>query len=215
MTRIKFCGITGLEDAHRAVDAGAWALGMIFWPGSPRLCEPDAAAGIARQLRRRLDLAGVFVNQPLDDIAALVDTVGLSVVQLHGDEGPAFCAEVARRTGAKVMKAMRVRSREDLQAMRAFRAVDFHMVDAHVEGQWGGTGQTVDWSLLEARASDVPMVLSGGLTPANVGEAIARVRPYAVDVASGTEATPGVKDPEKLVAFAEAVRAADEAEVPA
>ena len=215
MTRIKFCGITGLEDAHRAVDAGAWALGMIFWPGSPRLCEPDAAAGIARQLRRRLDLAGVFVNQPLDDIAALVDTVGLSVVQLHGDEGPAFCAEVARRTGAKVMKAMRVRSREDLQAMRAFRAVDFHMVDAHVEGHAGGTGQTVDWSLLEARASDVPMVLSGGLTPENVGEAIARVRPYAVDVASGTEASPGVKDPEKLVAFAEAVRAADEAEVPA
>src|SRR4051812_27289674 len=154
---------------------------MIFWPGSPRRCTPEAAAGIGRQLRRRVELTGVFVNQPLDEIAALADTVPLSLVQLHGDEGPAFCAEVARRTGAKVMKAMRVRSREDLQALRAFRAVDFHLVDAHVEGQYGGTGQTMDWGLLADRRSDVPLVLSGGLTPANVAEAIARVRPFAVD----------------------------------
>ena len=215
MTRIKHCGITGLDDARLAVEAGAWALGMIFWPGSPRRCAPDAAAGIGRELRRQAELTGVFVNQPLDEIAALADTVPLSIVQLHGDEGPAFCDEVRRRTGAKVMKAMRLRSREDLQALRAFRAVDFHMVDAHVEGQYGGTGQTVDWSLLAERGSDVPLVLSGGLTPENVGEAVARVRPFAVDVASGTEAQPGVKDPAKLTAFGEAVRSADEAEVPA
>jgi phosphoribosylanthranilate isomerase len=109
-----------------------------------------------------------------------------------------------------VMKAMRLRSREDLQALRAFRAVDFHMVDAHVEGMRGGTGQTVDWALLAERASDVPLVLSGGLTPENVGDAVARVRPFAVDVASGTETSPGVKDPAKLTAFAEAVQAADQ-----
>jgi len=210
VTRIKHCGITGLDDADLAVEAGAWALGMIFWPGSPRHCTPEAAAGLGRRLRRRVELTGVFVNQPLDDIAALADTVPLSLVQLHGDEGPAFCAEVARRTGAKVMKAARLRSRSDLQALRAFRAVDFHLVDAHVEGQWGGTGQTVDWDLLAAHAGDVPLVLSGGLTPENVAEAIRRVRPFAVDVASGTEASPGVKDPAKLTAFGEAVHAADQ-----
>jgi phosphoribosylanthranilate isomerase len=153
---------------------------------------------------------GVFVNQPLDEIATFAETVPLSLIQLHGDEGPAFCAEVARRTGARVMKAMRVRSREDLQSLRAFRSVDLHMVDAHVEGQWGGTGQTVDWALIAERGSDVPLVLSGGLTPDNVGDAVARVRPFAVDVASGTEAEPGTKDPAKLAAFAEAVRAADQ-----
>ena len=210
MTRIKHCGITGLDDAHSAVEAGAWALGMIFWPGSPRHCPPEAATGIGRALRRRVELTGVFVNQSLDEIAALADTVPLSIVQLHGDEGPSFCDEVRRRTGAKVMKAMRVRSREDLQALRAFRAVDFHMVDAHVEGFYGGTGQTVDWALLAERGSDVPLVLSGGLTPENVAEAIARVHPFAVDVASGTEAAPGQKDPAKLAAFAEAVHTADQ-----
>jgi phosphoribosylanthranilate isomerase len=210
VTRIKHCGITGVDDARRAVEADAWALGMIFWPGSPRHCAPDAAVDITRELRRQVELTGVFVNQSLDEIATIAENVALSIVQLHGDEGPAFCSEVARRTGAKVMKAMRVRSREDLQALRAFRSVDLHLVDAHVEGQWGGTGQTLDWGLLADRRSDVPLVLSGGLTAENVGEAVARVRPFAVDVASGTEAEPGTKDPAKLAAFAEAVRAADQ-----
>lgn len=220
-TRVKHCGITGVRDAELAVEAGAWALGMIFWPGSQRACEPDAAVEIGRRLRRRAALAGVFVNQALDEIAALAEAVPLSLVQLHGDEGPAFCAEVARRTGAQVIKAARVRSGEDVQALRAFRGVDFHMVDAHVEGRWGGTGQTVDWTLLgrlgrdpgdPLRASAPALILSGGLTAANVAEAIAAVRPFAVDVASGTEASPGVKDPAALRAFADAIAAA---EVPA
>ncbi len=209
MTRIKHCGITGPEDAAHAVEAGAWALGMIFWPGSERACTPEAAVRIGRSHRRQVELAGVFVNQSLDEIAAHAETVPLSIVQLHGDEGTSFCAEVARRTGAKVVKAARIRSSADLQALHAFRIVDFHLVDAHVEGRWGGTGQTIDAELLAGRSSHVPLVLSGGLTAENVGEAVARVRPFAVDVASGTEAAPGVKDPEKLVAFGEAVRAAD------
>lgn len=211
-TRIKHCGITSLQDAELALEAGAWALGMIFWPGSQRRCAPDEAALIGRRLRRRVQLAGVFVNQPLDEIAALAEAVPLSLVQLHGDEGPSFCAEVARRTGARVIKAARVRSGEDVQALRAYRAVDYHLVDAHVQGRWGGTGQTVDWSLLSALGGHVPLILSGGLTSENVGQAVAAVRPFAVDVASGTEAAPGVKDPEKLRAFGEAVAAA---EVPA
>jgi phosphoribosylanthranilate isomerase len=210
-TRIKHCGITSYDDATLAVEAGAWALGMIFWPGSPRHCTPDAATHIARSFRRRVELVGVFVNQPIDEIAAYAEEVPLSMVQLHGDEGTLFCAEVARRTGAKIVKAARIASRSDLQALQAFRSADLHLVDAHVEGLRGGTGQTVDWELIATRASEVPLVLSGGLTPENVGEAITRVRPWAVDVASGTEAAPGVKDPDRLLAFRDAVGAADEA----
>ena len=205
MVRVKHCGITSVDDAVLAVDAGAWALGMIFWPGSPRRCAPDVADEIGRTLRRRVELAGVFVNASLDEIAALADVVGLSMVQLHGDEGPAFAAEVARRTGAKVIKAERIRNRADLQALQTFRNVDFHLVDAYVEGLRGGTGETVDASLIASRESEVPLILSGGLTPANVAESVRVVDPFAVDVASGTEAAPGVKDPAKLVAFAEAL----------
>ena len=215
-TRIKHCGITSVHDAELAVElGGAWALGMIFWPRSPRAGAPDVAQQIGARLRRRVELAGVFVNQTLDEIAALAEMVPLSLVQLHGEEGPSFCAEVARRTGARVVKAERVRSKADLQALTAFRSVDFHLVDAHVEGLRGGTGQTVDRRILLDRLSEVPLILSGGLTPENVGEAVAEVHPSAVDVASGTEAQPGLKDPEKLRAFAEAVAAAEPAEVPA
>ncbi len=204
-TRIKHCGITSLEDAHRAADAGAWALGMIFWPGSVRRCEPAEAQRIGASLRRALNLTGVFVNATLEEIDAMAQLAGLSLVQLHGDEGPVFCAEVARRTGAKVIKATRVGSRADLQAAAAFH-VDFHLFDAHVEGARGGTGRTIDWELLRDRRLPAPVILSGGLTPDNVAQAIAATDPFAVDVASGTELEPGVKDPEKLRAFSEAVR---------
>ena len=209
-TRIKHCGIAGADDAALAIAAGAWALGMIFWPGSPRRCAPDVAAEIGRRHRREVELAGVFVNQSLDEIAALAEFVPLSLVQLHGDEGTAFCAEVARRTGARVIKAARVGSGADLQALQAFRSADFHLVDARVDGEYGGTGKTVDWNLVASRASEVPLILSGGLTHENVADAVARVHPFAVDAASGTEASPGVKDPEKLRAFGEAVAAAEE-----
>ncbi|HVL30811.1 MAG TPA: phosphoribosylanthranilate isomerase [Solirubrobacteraceae bacterium] len=204
-TRIKHCGITSLEDAHRAAETGAWALGMIFWPGSARRCEPAEAQRIGASLRRTVNLAGVFVNASLEEIDAIVQLAGLSLVQLHGDEGPAFCAEVGRRTGAKVIKATRVRSRADLQAAAAFHT-DFHLFDAHVEGARGGTGRTIDWELLRGRRLSAPLIVSGGLTPDNVAEAIAATDPFAVDVASGTELAPGVKDPDKLEAFAQAVR---------
>lgn len=208
MVRVKHCGITSLDDARRAVDAGAWALGMVFWPRSARRCAPDVAERIGASLRREVELAGVFVNQSLDEIAALAEVVALSLVQLHGDEGPAFAAEVARRTGARVIKAQRIGGRSDLQALQTFRAVDFHLVDARAEGLRGGTGQTVDWNLLAGRDSEVPLLLSGGLTAENVAEAIERTRPYAVDVASGTESAPGIKDPARLTAFAAAVAGA-------
>jgi phosphoribosylanthranilate isomerase len=201
MTRVKFCGITSLEDAQLCVDAGAWALGMIFAPGSPRRCERLEAARIGAALRRRVELAGVFVDAPLSFVARAVDELGLTMVQLHGDEGPAYCGEVARRTGAKVVKARRVRSRGDVVALEAFH-VDFHLLD-------GAGGETFVWPLVQARRSDVPLIVAGGLEPGNVADAIAATRPFAVDTASGTESAPGVKDPERVRAFAQAVAGAE------
>lgn len=205
MTRLKVCGITRPDDAELATELGAWALGMIFWPGSPRRCDPAVAAGIARALRRRVEIAGVFVDAKLEHVASLAEGIGLTVIQLHGDEGPAYCAEVARRTGAKVVKAARVRSRAEISALRAFH-VDFHLLDTARIGMPGGTGETWDWELLNpCHPGDVPVLLSGGLDPDNVEGAIAAVKPWGVDVASGTESEPGVKDPEKLEAFVAAV----------
>jgi phosphoribosylanthranilate isomerase len=202
--RIKVCGITSRDDALLAVEAGAWAVGCILWPQSPRVCDPAEAARIATAVRRRAHVCGVFVNATLDEVAGLVDGIGLTMVQLHGDEGPAYCAEVARRTGAKVMKAAAVSGQADIRALEAFHT-DYHLLDAHRSGMRGGTGETFDWELVRSRRSRIPLVLSGGLRPDNVADAIAAVRPFAVDTASGTEASPGVKDPEKVAAFVAAV----------
>jgi phosphoribosylanthranilate isomerase len=207
-TKIKFCGITRLGDAEAAVSAGAWAIGLIFWPHSPRRCEPDAAAEIAAALKRRAEVVGVFVNPTLDEVAATADAVGLTMIQLHGDEGPVFCGEVARRTGCKVIKAARVGGREDIQAVAPFHT-DYHLLDSHVPGVPGGTGATFAWELVQAHRGPIPVILSGGLTPDNVADAISVAHPFAVDVASGVESTPGRKDHAKLEAFAASVRATD------
>jgi phosphoribosylanthranilate isomerase len=127
------------------------------------------------------------------------------MLQLHGDEGPAYCAEAARRTGCKVIKAVRVRSRADVQAVAPFHT-DYHLLDSYTAGVPGGTGETFAWEIARAHRRSVPVLLSGGLSPDNVADAIAEVRPFAVDVASGVERAPGVKDPDKLTAFAAAVR---------
>jgi phosphoribosylanthranilate isomerase len=202
--KIKFCGVTSLTDAERAVSAGAWAVGLIFWPGSPRRCAPDTAAEIGLALKRRAEVVGVFVNHPLDEVVATADAAQLTMLQFHGDEGPSFCAEAARRTGCRVIKAARVHSGADIQALTAFHT-DFHLLDSYAPGRPGGTGETFAWDLAAAHPRSVPLILSGGLTPDNVGAAIAATHPYAVDVASGVESNPGRKDPEKLQAFARAV----------
>lgn len=202
--RIKFCGITRFDDAELAVSLDAWAIGMILWSGSKRFVQPALAAEIAAACRRRTEIAGVFVNPSLDEVAALADAIGLTLVQLHGQEGPAFCAEVARRTGCRVIKAARVRSGADIQALVPFHT-DFHLLDSHKPGMPGGTGETFAWELGRGHGRRVPVILSGGLTPENVGEAIGIVRPYAVDVASGVEYAPGRKDPSLMKAFATAV----------
>ncbi len=211
-TRIKFCGLTRPADAERALDAGAWAVGLIFYPPSPRRVEMAAAAEIAGVCKRRAELVGVFVNPTLEYVVQTAEALELTMIQLHGDEGPAFCSETARRTGAKVIKAARVRDRADIQALGPFHT-DFHLLDSYAPGLPGGTGETFAWDLARAHGRSVPMILSGGLTPENVGEAIATVRPFAVDVASGVESSPGRKDPAKLSAFARAVTEASPTEL--
>jgi phosphoribosylanthranilate isomerase len=207
MTKVKVCGITRLEDAELAAELGAWALGFILWPGSKRFADPGVAAGIVRTVRRRLETVGVFVNQPLDEIAGLVDALGVTHVQLHGDEGPSFCQAVAQRTGVKVIKAVRIGHASDLQDLERFHT-DFHLLDTAAAGKFGGTGRTWDWALVAQRRSKIRALLSGGLTADNVAEGIAAVRPWGVDVASGVELEPGIKDPAKLEAFFMAVESA-------
>jgi phosphoribosylanthranilate isomerase len=203
--KVKVCGITNLDDAEMAVELGAWALGMIFYEGSPRSCSPAEAQRIVAVLRRKVELCGVFVNATLEEVVDTSEEIGLSMLQFHGDEGPSFCAEAARRNGERVIKAAQVSSPGDVRDLERFH-VDFHLLDARArtpgrEGMRGGTGETFDWRLLAARRSKVPLILSGGLNAENVAEAIAVARPWAVDTASGTEMAPGHKDPEKLRAF--------------
>jgi phosphoribosylanthranilate isomerase len=203
--RVKICGITRPEDAELAASLGAWALGFILWPQSKRPADPAVAAGIARALRRRVELVGVFVNPTLDEVVQAAETIGLTYVQLHGDEGPAFCTAVAERTGTRVIKALRIGSGADIRAAERYHT-DLHLLDAAAGAAYGGTGRTWDWDLVARRHSKVPLVLSGGLTPDNVAEAVAAVRPWAVDVSSGVESAPGIKDPAKLEAFFAAIQ---------
>lgn len=210
-TKVKICGVTDPADAYLAADLGAWAVGLIFWPRSPRACSPDAADEIGALLRRRLEIVGVFVNATLDEVALAADRYSLSILQLHGDEGPAYCREAARRTGCRVMKAGRIRDAASVRDLGAFRT-DLHLLDTHVSGRRGGTGEPFDWTLVNVHPRKPPIVLSGGLRPDNVAEAIEDVAPYAVDTASGTEAAPGRKDRALVQAFFEAVAAADHVE---
>jgi phosphoribosylanthranilate isomerase len=207
--RVKICGVTNLDDAQLAVELGAWSVGMIFHDASPRRCSVEQATLIAAALRRRVELCGVYVNAALERIEQDCDQLGLALVQLHGDEGPAFCTEVSRRTGARVIKAAQVADGGDVRAIERFHT-DFHLLDARPDraehaGLRGGTGETFDWTLLAGRRSKVPLILSGGLHAGNVAQAIAATHPYAVDTASGTESAPGHKDPERMRALFEAV----------
>lgn len=212
--RVKICGITNLADGELAVELGAWALGMIFYEASPRRCSTAEAETIASALRRKVELCGVFVNAPLEQVVAQSEAVGLTLLQFNGEEGPSFCSEAARRTGARVIKAVQVSMAGDVRDLERFH-VDFHLLDARAKDPGklslrGGTGETFDWTLVRARRSKVPLILSGGLTAENVAAAIAATAPYAVDTASGTESAPGRKDPDKLRDFFAAVASTEQ-----
>lgn len=203
MTKVKICGLTRVEDAQFAVQQGAWALGMIMWPASPRHCEPQRAAEIVDATRRSIETVGVFVDQTLDEVVNLTTEIGLTMVQLHGDEGQQFCKAVAQRTGARVIKSFRVKDRSILGEMGKFYDVDYHLLDTYKAGIPGGTGEVFDWNFLAAnpRRGNAPLILSGGLKPSNVAEAITMVRPFAVDVSSGVESEPGIKDHDLISEF--------------
>jgi phosphoribosylanthranilate isomerase len=209
MTRVKVCGVAELDDARLAVELGAWAVGMVFHAESPRACDPGTAELIGAELKRKAEIVGVFVNWPLDELEHMADRASLSILQLHGDEGPAYCREAARRTGCRVMKAMQAKDAAAVRKLESYREVHLHMLDAHSDSLRGGTGSTFEWELAAHHHGSVPLVLSGGLSPDNVRQAIDAVRPYAVDSASGTEAEPGRKDPAKLRALFRAVERAD------
>ncbi len=204
--RVKICGITRLEDALAAVDAGADALGFVFVPGTPRFITAEAAAGIISALPPFVSTVGLFVNASEDTIDSHLRISRVQSVQLHGDESPEDSMKWLGRV--RVLKAFRVRGPETIQRLADYRfAADAFLLDAFVPGAHGGTGARFDWELaLAAKSAGRPLILAGGITPQNVAEAVARVRPDAVDVSSGVESSPGKKDAAKIRALIQAVR---------
>jgi len=179
-----------------AVDAGADALGLVFFEKSPRCVTSDLAAGIVSGLPPFVQVVGLFVNAPLEFVNATADRCRLDLVQLHGDETPAFCDSVRRR----VMKAFRVQGAHSLAALSDYRVAGY-LLDAYSPNSYGGTGERFDWDLAVAAKAHGPIILAGGLSPDNVALAVSSVAPFAVDVSSGVESSPGRKDPEKVRNF--------------
>ena len=196
-TRIKVCGITRVEAAALAADLGAAAIGFIFWPRSPRFVDPARAAAIAAALPASVVCVGVFVDQPVEEMQDIAAQVPLGAVQLHGAETP----EIAAALMQPVIKAVPVTEEFDPPSVDMWPPAITVLLDAHDPVKRGGTGRTIDWSLAARAAERRPVMLSGGLNPANVRAAVDAVRPYAIDVSSGVESAPGIKDPEKLRAL--------------
>ena len=201
MTMVKICGITRLEDALLAVELGASSLGFVFWPDSPRYIPPSRAAEIVSALPPRVASIGVFVDQTRNFVWNAAEQVELTALQLHGSETVAFAAALPR----PVIKAVPVGEDFSLDAAMEIPRSITVLLDAHDPVRRGGTGVTIDWSVAAAVAWRRPIFLSGGLNPGNIQEAIARVNPHAVDVSSGVESAPGIKDPVKLRALFDAI----------
>lgn len=199
MIRTKICGIRRAEDALLAAELGAWALGFIFWPRSPRYVDPGQAGAIVGTLPPFVTPIGVFVNQPREEVLAIAEAVKLGAVQLHGDEAPSWYAAFPYR----VIKAVPVGNggADIAAALAAVPARATVLLDVHDPARRGGTGQTIDWTAAAAAARMRPVILSGGLNADNVRAAVEAVRPHAIDVSSGVEAEPGIKDPVKMRAF--------------
>lgn len=204
-TRVKVCGITRLEDGLAAAKLGVDAIGFVFYPPSPRYVDANNASRIAASIPPFVSSVGLFVNANAVDVVNTLHSVRLDYLQFHGEESPEYCAQF----GVPYLKAIRVKPGVDLlQYATSFRAAKALLLDAYVEGSHGGTGQGFDWQLIPANLP-LPVILSGGLGPANVASAIQLVRPWAVDVSSGVEAAKGIKDADKIEQFMRGVRNAD------
>ena len=204
ITPVKICGITRFEDAALAARLGAVCVGFVFWPESPRFVEPAAAADILAELPPHVTGIGVFVNQPVEQVNAVAHQVGLGAVQLHGDESMAACARCTRR----VIKAVRLSADSTPDAVDDVWSEATVLLDAFDPQRQGGTGRQVDWTLASRIARRRRTILSGGLRADNVTDAIRQVAPYGLDVSSGVESRPGIKAPDRMRAFFEAVTAA-------
>jgi phosphoribosylanthranilate isomerase len=211
---VKVCGITRLQDADCAAGLGATAIGFIFWPGSPRYIAPDDAREIVRQTSSRLSTVGVFVNASMEQIRTIVGTVGLDLAQLHGSESPEYCRQLARlgppgpEGHTRLIKAVGLKDGAAVDAEAEIDGFDSDVVillDTHDPARHGGTGRTVNWNAARQIAASRRTILSGGLSAENVGAALESVRPYGIDVSSGVESAPGVKDAGKLRRFFEAL----------
>jgi phosphoribosylanthranilate isomerase len=197
---VKICGITRVRDADLAVELGATALGFIFWPASPRFIAPNDARDIVHRLAARVTTVGVFVNEPIELVRQILEVAGLDVAQLHGAESPEYC----RQLRPAPIKAIAIRNGAPL-TVDAFDPDVLILLDAHDPARHGGTGRTIDWSAARQVAGARRTILSGGLNAGNVGVAIESVQPYGIDVSSGVESAPGVKDADRLRAFFEAL----------
>lgn len=203
--RVKICGITNVEDADVAVKAGADALGFVMYRKSPRFVEAAVVKRIVAGLPPFVLPVGVFVNEESERVRTLMDDCGLALAQLHGDESALYCQQLGR----PILKALRLKDRGTFLALAEFQGranVRGFLIDTFSDQAYGGTGRTVDWTMAQEAARATPIILAGGLTPTNVAEAIAQVRPYGVDVSSGVEQSPGKKDHDKVKTFIHAVR---------
>jgi phosphoribosylanthranilate isomerase len=201
VTRVKICGVTRAEDARLAADLGAAAVGFVFWPSSPRFVDPYRARDIVRALPPFVTAVGVFVDQPMAHVQSVANLVRLGAVQLHGGE----TRELYERLPYRVIKAVPVTSAFEVESLAGVPERAMVLLDAHDPDRRGGTGRTIDWARAAEAARVRPVILSGGLTAENVGAAVDAVRPYAVDVSSGVEARPGIKDAARLRALFAAV----------
>ena len=199
--RIKICGLTRPDDAHLAAALGAWAVGFVFWPGSPRSVSLETARRMMAVLPPVVTSVGVFVNQPIVEVRSIATEVGLGAVQLHGTEPPSYYADLPHR----VIKAIGVVDEHALDALDELPPGVTALLDAHDPVRFGGTGRRIDWTVAARAAKRRPIVLSGGLTPDNVADALTVVHPYALDVSSGVESEPGIKEAGRLRALFEAV----------
>ncbi len=202
---VKVCGIRRLDDALVAVDSGAWALGFIFHRASPRYINPEDAARIIERLPGEVLTVGVFVDYPIDELNDVVRQAGLGAAQLHGAESPEYAREVEAST---IIKAYRVADAFDAEVLEPYQDCTI-LLDTYRPGQAGGTGETFDWEIARRVGEKAPVILAGGLGPDNVREAIRVARPQAVDVSSGVELAPGVKDPAAIRRLFEAVAKAE------
>jgi len=199
--KVKVCGMTNLDDVLSAVDAGADALGFIFYKKSPRSVNMKIVSEIVSKLPPFVDAVGVFVNETADKINKIADRCKLDKVQLHGDESPAFCRKIKR----KVIKAIRIKDLQSVKQLSGYSVSGF-LLDTFSEDNYGGTGKIFDWNLAHPAKKYGPIILAGGLTPDNVKKAIQIARPYGVDACSGIESRPGVKDHKKMRTFIKNVK---------